>query len=516
MRLSLRMRLFALVAAANVLVFTAGLWFLGDRLEAERQDFADEMTQVLLTTLQRVVAPRGEVRIVPILNWPEWRHFDDAMLLGHNYSVREDGTVVPRGAWLNPLGGLARGPRFDQRAVLGGLRSAIEERRAVEGIEGGVCVPVFDKAGKVWGGCWYVLSKPDGAGSPFRVLLPWFLASSLLLTLGTFSVLGRFVLEPVEELARTARRVSEGDLSARANFSGKRRDEFSELTQSFNDMTAQLAGYNRKLESEVITATEKARAAEAASMRQRRLAAMGELAAGIAHEINNPLGGLQNAVEALEKPSLSSDKQVQYRGLLKDGLERIRRIVSKLLHMTPRESDLAPVALVDPAWDAISLVAHRASRHDIELDLLVGEDRLVRSEEEASELREALPRVLAERGELGQALLNLLSNALDALEEGPIAAAEKPRVTVQIRAASPDRVQLEVCDNGPGMEPEALERALDLFFTTKDVGKGTGLGLSIVHAAVTKFEGRLELDSTPGNGFRCLIDLPAWRGGEAS
>src|SRR5262249_35837030 len=142
------------------------------------------------------------------------------------------------------------------------------------------------------------------------------------------------------------------------------------------------------LEREVARATEKARAAEAAAMTQRRLAATGELAAGVAHEINNPLGGLLNAAESLSRENLPEAKRAQYESLLRNGLERIQATVGRLLRLAPRQAKPQPVALVQPVIDAIALVQHRASEQRVALEFTCGRERA-----DAEERARALPPV---------------------------------------------------------------------------------------------------------------------------
>ena len=264
-------------------------------------------------------------------------------------------------------------------------------------------------------------------------------------------------------------------------------------------MTAQVQGFSQRLSSEVEAATEQARSAEAAAMTQRRLAAMGELAAGIAHEINNPLGGLQNAVRSLGREELASDRRARYLELLADGLERIRQTVSKLLRFTPRQAEASPVDLCDVARDALDLARPRAARQGVELELLVQGEVIA---DDVPSL--GLSLVLGARNELGQAVLNLLVNALDALEESQVAG---PRIRLEL-AEVQDELLLAVEDNGPGVDPGELDRIADLFYTSKEVGRGTGLGLAIVHTVITAHRGRVQLTSEPGQGLRAELWLP--------
>ena len=237
-------------------------------------------------------------------------------------------------------------------------------------------------------------------------------------------------------------------------------------------------------------------------MTSRRLAAMGELAAGIAHEVNNPLGGLLNAVESLSKGTLPPEKEQQYHGLLRDGLERIRLVVSKLLRFTPRDSEHQPFNLLTPVRDALVLCRHRIDALGVEVRFEVAGRSVDEGELEEGRYAE-FATVLGEQGELGQALLNLFVNALDALEEVDHAR----RIDISLEQEGGFLV-LRVQDNGAGMNQEELSSAADLFFTTKEVGRGTGLGLSIVHKIVHQHGGELQLESEPGRGFTAVIRLP--------
>jgi signal transduction histidine kinase len=330
-------------------------------------------------------------------------------------------------------------------------------------------------------------------------MLPWFVASTLLLTGGTFLALRHLVLAPVEQLAEGARRLRSGDFSVRLE-APPRTDELAELVRSFNAMASQVQGFNARLEEEVRVATEKARMAEAAAMTQRRLAAMGELAAGIAHEINNPLGGQQNAVDVLQRDDLPAAKRLQYLELLSRGLGRIGETVARLRRFTPREAPRGPVDLGVVVQDALDLVRHRAQRLGVQLQW--------------SPPRGPEAVVPGVRNEIGQALLNLLANALDSLEEAGTRDERGARIDVTLRS-HPDEISIEVRDNGLGVEPAELSKVADLFYTTKEIGKGTGLGLALVHGAARAHGGRVSLESVPGQSFTATIWFPRVSGPEA-
>jgi len=510
MKLSLRVRVLAIVTTVNLVVFGASFWIatreIQSQLRVEYERNLAEASRVLFERLQSTVDQEGGIRVATILDWQLWRYFDDALIVGRNLGVDGRGRIQPRGAWLNPLGRLRRSESTDEQTVLADIARAIEDE-SPRPSQGGTAVPIRDVDGVVWGGCWFALAPFEPPASPFELLLPGFLISTALITLATAWILRRSVLDPVGRLAAASRRLAAGELSARAG-PGPGAGEMGDLIRTFDVMAGQIEGFDARRAREVHEATEQVRRAEAAAMTQRRLAATGELAAGIAHEINNPLGGLLNAVDALEGGQLTSAKRAQYHGLLRSGLERIRTTVGQLLRFTPRTARAVPLSIVEPVADAIALVQHRAAELGVTIRI---SDAAGRTGDASVEALRALPPVLGEAHELGQAVLNLLVNALDALED-PANAKRGRRIEVRLSGDS-DSVQVVVDDDGPGVAAEDLPRIADLFFTTKDVGKGTGLGLAIVHRVVHQHGGTVHLASEPGRGLRVEIVLPAWKPG---
>ncbi len=499
MSLSLRLRVLLLVVTLNSALFAVGLYFLTQETERSRKEYAEGNLNAFVRALGTTVTPQSDLSVLPILRWEIWDKFPDALVVRAAWDEGPRGEILPRAAWLNPRGRYARSAVLDEQAVLQGLTQVIGTRSTML-VEGGLAVPIEDSLGAVWGATWMALPGAS-VGNLGARLLPFFLLSLLILTLGTFFVLRRSVLDPLEQLARAARSLKAGDLGARLP-EARRSDEIGQLVRDFNEMAANVQGFNARLEQEVLQATAQARRAEAAALTQRRLAAMGELAAGIAHEINNPLGGLLNAVESLERGKLPPEKHARYFELVRSGLERIQATVGRLLRFTPRAAPRGPVSLALALEDALELVQHRARGLAVEIALSAGEPGLAR--ERVLERWRALPPVSGERGELAQAVLNLLVNALDALEDDG-----RPGGRIELRLEEQGReLQLVVRDDGPGVAPENLPRIADLFFTTKEVGRGTGLGLSIVHQVVAAHGGRVFLSNASGGGFQVEIRLP--------
>ena len=496
--LSLRVRVLLLITLLNVVLFVVGGAYLKGRMREADKQVRSLVEDVLGSGLRSNIDNDSDFKVGPILSYKSWATLrswgllEDVILVGSRNLARVGDLVIAGGIDLNPLGSLRRGPDFDRQEVLSGLLEAIETNRRIT-VAGGHAVTVATD-GRVWGACWFKVDRPVAFLGIFGQLLPLFLASTFLLTIGTFWVLRVAVLEPVEQLAEGARRVSAGDLSVSLP-EPNRSDELADLVRTFNQMTSTVRGFNETLEEEVREATAKARAAEQAAMTQRRLAAMGELAAGIAHEINNPLGGMLNAVEVLSQEGVPATRRQRYGDLVARGLARIGETVSRLRRFTPREAAREPLDLVPVVQDGLALIQHRAERLGVALDW--------------TPPTASFPPVIAARNEVGQALLNLLSNALDAIEEYGVGASASGPARLRIELNLVDgAVQLAVEDNGPGVAEEELTRIADLFYTTKEVGRGTGLGLALVHRAMSELGGRVDLSSRPGAGLRAVLVFP--------
>ena len=232
---------------------------------------------------------------------------------------------------------------------------------------------------------------------------------------------------------------------------------------------------------------------EARLMRADRLAALGTLLAGIAHEMNNPLSYVTLAIEEMAEALAADDGDLpQVKELLGDvrgGVQRVASIVRQLRATSrPESEERGPVDLTAVIESALR-VAQNQIRHRARLAVE----------------REQLPPLEGNAQRLEQVFLNLLVNATQALPDG------RPdnEIRVRLHRAGEDQVVVEVRDNGPGIAPEVLPRIFDPFFTTKNVGVGMGLGLSICHGIVTDHGGSMTVDpQLPGGGACFRVTLP--------
>jgi two-component system NtrC family sensor kinase len=231
-------------------------------------------------------------------------------------------------------------------------------------------------------------------------------------------------------------------------------------------------------------------------LRAERLASLGTLVAGIAHEINNPLGIIAGYAEALldraGDPRLAAapgfEDFPEYLRTIHHEIFRCKDILQSLLEFArPTGGTYREIDVNELIKEVLLLLQHRTARLQHRIDL-----RLTRE----------LPKILADAGSLRQVLMNLLLNAISFTPEGG-------SITIATEAGAGRQVRLTVRDTGAGIAPEHLGKIFDPFFTTKPVGEGTGLGLTISHRIVEEHGGTIDVESAPGAGTAFVITLPA-------
>ncbi len=506
MKIPLRLTLVLAVALTNLGVFSLAAALTTPRLEQSvsvlRHTYLGLVAQELRTNLR----DGGTRWSGGLLDWHGWDTFDDALVV-HLPEFTNPERAGEVSFILNPVGSGGRGVQFPLEEILDGIRLASLEQRVVP-VGHGLAKAIPSVDGRPWGGVWVMSKQLLDGGGWLQSIWPWFLASVLLLTAITYVVADRLLLAPIRRLTTASDLVAGGDFSARVEHE-ERADEMGHLMRRFNSMADEVEGYGERLVHEVNVATEAVRRAEATATTQKRLAATGELAAGIAHEINNPLGGMLNAVEVLQRPGIDEPKRVRYLELVADGLRRVQTIAGAVLRLAPRSGSTGPVRIEETLAASFGLVLHRLKEQGVEVVLLSKDGREQSGfEPDWNHFFGELPRIHGQADELAQCWLNLWVNALDALGEGYQEGAGR----IQVRVESvEDQLRLSWQDDGPGVDTQTLARVADPFFSTKDVGQGTGLGLSFVHQVIDGHGGRVEFESAPGEGFCVRIQLPIWK-----
>jgi signal transduction histidine kinase len=265
----------------------------------------------------------------------------------------------------------------------------------------------------------------------------------------------------------------------------RRIDELGRIIIAYSEVTEKLQQSHDQLTETVLSLRTELGEKNRLLERKNRLAALGEMAAGLAHEIRNPLGGIQLYASLLAQDVAGRSESVQLVQKISGGVKRLEALVGQVLQFSRELNvNLEPTDLSDVVDQAVELAAARTA--DLRVACHVDGPRPL--------------NVLADPLLLGQALLNLLLNAAEAAGAGG---------TVRVRFAPPPegsdvkQFHLEVCDDGPGIPPHVLDKIFNPFFTTKDTG--TGLGLAIVHRVVEAHDGTILATNAEGGGARFEI-----------
>jgi two-component system NtrC family sensor kinase len=315
----------------------------------------------------------------------------------------------------------------------------------------------------------------------------------------------RFVATPIRELIAGTKAVSEMELDRPLTIGAARRSqEVDELVDSFNRMrerlkiaVSELNEMQATLESKVDERTQQLKAAQKKLVQSERLATLGQLAASVAHEINNPVSGVLNLSMLLERlmatgafPPGREAEFRKYLGMISTETARVGRIVSDLLAFSRRSKpQRAPADLNKLVRTTIRLADHKLKLISAEVVL---------------ELHENLPPVECDSSQIQQVILNLVLNGAQAMQSRG-----GGKLTIRTRLI-PEEESVELCveDTGEGIAPQNLAKIFDPFFTTKAEGKGVGLGLAVLYGIVKAHEGEVEVMSQRNEGTTFTVILP--------
>ncbi len=301
-------------------------------------------------------------------------------------------------------------------------------------------------------------------------------ALALLIASSLFGLLWAYRLtRPIQRLSQAAQLVSKGDFDVRIKSTS--RDEIGSLASSFNHMINEL----KNREKALIEANEKL-------VQSEKLSAFGQLSAGIAHEVKNPLTGIlgyaQLSLRKIEKGT-PLHKNIS---VIEKEAKRCKAIIENLMKFARQEQvEFKDTDLIDVAGDALAIVDHQLSINRIKV---------------IKQFDPALPLISGNANQIQQVLINLMINSQQAMNGEP------GTISLRIRNCNDKWVEIWLKDSGPGIDKEIQDKLFEPFFTTKKSGKGTGLGLSVSYGIINEHKGKILIHSTPGKGTTFVIVLP--------
>jgi signal transduction histidine kinase len=399
--------------------------------------------------------------------------------------IGSDATLLfgsPGGIWTNLSTVVPTPPPIDLKGP-----SAISYAAADGSVRIGASAPVKLTPWILW-----VDIRTSAILAPARRFLGTMVLSGfLILIVGALGawLITRRITAPLHDIALAARDISTGDYSRRVAVS--REDELGVLADSFNGMAHEIEDSHRDLEgrvvartSELATALGELRAAQESLVQKEKLAMLGLLAGGVGHELRNPLGVMTNAVYYLGAVLKDSPAEIrEYLGILSTQINLSEKIVGDLLDFArikpPRLESVSLKQVVDEQLQRAGSLEGVSVNHDFPHDL---------------------PNVRVDRVQIGQVVLNLITNALQSMN------GNGANLTLRGRRAANGFVRLDVIDTGTGMTPDQMERLFEPLFTTK--ARGIGLGLAVSRGLVQANGGAISAESKTGAGTTMSVSLP--------
>ncbi len=329
--------------------------------------------------------------------------------------------------------------------------------------------PLRDHEGQVVGSL-YVGARVSAFQRLRNTFYTWVALIALICVVlaGVIAVpIAKVITRPIAELVEAHRRLAQGDMTTRVQAYGN--GELAVLGRSFNSMVETLHQTQQEL------------------LHKEKLASMGQLAAGVAHEINNPLGTILLFSDVMYKEAPEDDHRRDDLKMIINETTRCRNIVADLLNFARQQEVLAHETDVHALLEqAVEGVSHQPVFERVEIVRQFSLD---------------LPTIQADPAQLQQVFVNLLNNAAEAMEEGGT-------ITLATRPVNSQWVEIKVSDTGCGIPEENLGKLFTPFFTTKALGKGTGLGLSIVYGIIKMHRGQIAVQSQVGQGTTFTVTLP--------
>ncbi len=373
-------------------------------------------------------------------------------------------------------------------------RTSYTDYRGIEVIGASMMIP-----GTQW--ALVVEQDRDEAFEAADTLQRYVYAVILLSIIGTFGsawILARYLSNPIRKLSKAANDLAGGDFQG-VQLRTSRTDEIGILYEAFAHMARQLQDRHLRLEAQVTRreielrrTDEKLQLTQKAAARSQQLASLGQLAAGVAHEIRSPLTSLKMFLESIETEVDVSPEFEEDFHIAMGQVRRMESTINQFLNFArPQAPIFSEFEVNELIEDSLLVVKPRAMQQETSI---------------AADSGESMPLISGDRKQLGEALLNLIINGLDAVGSHGQIEINAQKDTLVSRERSVECIRIDVRDSGPGIDKEVFPHIFDPFYTSK--ATGTGLGLSIVHGTIARHGGEVRVETGPGTGSTFSLMIP--------
>jgi signal transduction histidine kinase len=327
---------------------------------------------------------------------------------------------------------------------------------------------------------------------PGTLILLFMVLAVALVTLLGYAVLTQLIVRPVGRLLNTMERVTFGDLEARSEVGGGR--EMRSLQEAFNRLVSTLAADEARIKEqirELQLINQKLERTTDSLVRSEKMASVGRLAAGVAHEIGNPVSIVQGYMEMMKRPDVSLEEMTEWVAQSSAAVDRVDAIIRDLLDFSRPAMDDEPLRcdVRDAIEQTLNLLRPQKSFQHIEVSLTLCD--------------EAVTGAISEK-RFQQVLVNILINAAAATRD----VAGGGRVSIEVTLVD-SQIQVSIADNGPGLTKDAQRHLFEPFFSTKEPGEGTGLGLAICYSIMTNCGGDISVAGAGDKGCTFVLAVPA-------
>jgi len=332
-----------------------------------------------------------------------------------------------------------------------------------------------------------------------KVILLYILLDTLILAVAGIYLLSRIVVKPIRKLLKMTEEYKEGEMIP--FFTESPKNEIGKLSHSMSIMLKRLDENKKELKAHITSlerANEELLQAQNEIIRSEKLASVGRLAAGVAHEIGNPIGIILGYLELIRRGDLKEEERDDFLNRIESEITRINRTIRQLLDFSrPSSGKPEKTHAHEMIMNTVNILKPQPMMESIRI---------------TTELNATADTIFADPNQLQQVFLNILLNAADILLGKNLSQDKGPEKEITIQSKNTyNSIELRFIDNGPGIPEEELDHIFDPFYTTKEPGEGTGLGLSVCFRIIEGLDGTIRAESSMGKGTTIIVTLPIYR-----